>query len=240
MVDPFAKPSKKKRFFKVLKTIFLTKIPMNLLFLLIIIALSIFGFESITSNGKNETPTGYAVLEQECPECVCEEKETDCSLCPVKTKVETQNVIYYKCPQGALVKDLSECMDQLPDVPEEYSGTVEGITLAIDNIELEKDEETTGFVTGVEYTIINKGEFPIVPKIQVKVYEDWTLKAKKAPANKVLSPEIVVSPNDYVKRQDRVRIYFRGEEQTLRLLLIDSLTDPDTEILAVTRDFELD
>jgi hypothetical protein len=210
MVDPFAKPSKKKRFFKVLKTIFLTKIPMNLLFLLIIIALSIFGFESITSNGKNETPTGYAVLEQECPECVCEEKETDCSLCPVKTN------------------------------PEEYSGTVEGITLAIDNIELEKDEETTGFVTGVEYTIINKGEFPIVPKIQVKVYEDWTLKAKKAPANKVLSPEIVVSPNDYVKRQDRVRIYFRGEEQTLRLLLIDSLTDPDTEILAVTRDFELD
>ena len=239
MPNPFAKPSKKERFLKVLKAIFFTKLPMNLLFLLIIIILAVVGFEYMK---PGETPTGYAVLEQECTKCICEEAdcEPDCDLCPIKTKVETKNVIYYKCPGGALVKDLDNCVDYMPNVSDEYSGTVESITLSIDDIEIEEDEEDSGFVTKVHYTIINRGDFPIVPQIQVKVYEDWSLKAKKAPANKILNPEIVINANDYVKRQDRVRIYFKGEEQTLRLLLVDALTDPDTEVLAVTRDFELD
>lgn len=238
MPDPFTKPSKTKKFLKILKTIFITKFPINFLFLIIIIALSIVGFQYIK---PGETPTGNVILEQQCPECICEEEcEQDCDLCPIKTKVETKNIIYYKCPGGALVKDLDECINYMPNVSEDYSGTVEGVTLAIDNIELEKDEEDSGFVTRVDYTIINRGEFPIVPKMQVKVYEEWTLKVKKAPPNKVIDPEIVVNTNDYVKRQDRIRIYFKGEEQTLRLLLVDALPDPDTEVLAVTRDFDLD
>lgn len=242
MVDPFAKePSKKEKFLKILKVIFLKRFPMNLLFLIIIIALTIFGFQYIE---PDETPTGgvIGISEPECPECVCEEKECeqDCDLCPIKTKLETKEVIRYQCPDGELADELEECEKEFPDIDEEYSGTIGGVTLAIDNIEYERDEEDSGFVTRVDYTIINKGEFPIVPKIEVKVYEDWSLKTKTAPANKVIDPEIVINTNDYVQREDRVRIYFNGEEQTLRLLLIDALTDPDTEFLAVTRDFSLD
>ncbi|MBW2974503.1 hypothetical protein KY366_02190 [Candidatus Woesearchaeota archaeon] len=249
MPDPFAKPQKTKKILRTLKAIFLKKFPMNFLGVLIIIALSTV---AINYMKPVESPTGYVTLEQECPTCVCEEKvceekvceekecETDCSLCPIKTKVETNNIIYYKCQAGALVKDLEECDSHLPNVSKEYSGTVEGVTLAIDNIEYEKDEEDSGFVTRVDYTIINKGEFPVVPKIQVKVYKEWSLKVKKDPPNKILDPEIVVNPNDYVRREDRVRIYFKGEEQTLRLLLADCLPDPDREVLAVTRDFDLD
>lgn len=239
MPDLFTKPSKTKKFLKVLKAIFLTKFPVNFLFLLLIIILAIAGFQYLT---PEETPTGKVTLEQECPECACEEQECkqDCDLCPIKTKVETKNIIYYSCPSGALVKDLDECVENLPDVSEDYSGTVERITLSIDDIELEKDDEDSGFVTHVAYTIINRGDFPIVPQIQVKVYEDWNLKVKKNPPNKVINPEIVVNPNDYVQRKDRIRIYFRGEEQTLRLLLIDTLPDPDIEVLAVTRDFDID
>jgi len=241
MPDPFTKPSKTKKFLKVLKTVFLTKIPMNLLILLILITASLVGFEYIKPDAS-ETPTGNVILEQECPECACEETEceTDCSLCPIKTKVETKNVIYYSCPGGELVKDLDECESHLPDVSEEYSGTVEGVTLEINDIEFEKDGEDSGFVTGVTYTIINKGDVPIVPKIEVKVYDEWTLKVKKSVANKVLIPEIVVNPNDYVKRKDRVRIYFRGEEQIVRLLLVNRLSPIGEDIVAVTRDIDLD
>lgn len=242
MPNPFAQPSKTKRFLKVLKVIFLSKLPMNLFFLLLIIGLSIAGFNYIT---PGDTPTGNVILEQECPECIYEqaqetECEQDCSLCPIKTKIETKNIIYYSCPWGELVSDLDDCSASFPEVPEEYSGTVEGITLIIDNIEYEQDEEDSGFVTRVDYTIINKGDLAIVPKIEVKVYENWNLKTKKSVANKVIHPEIVVVPNDYVKRKDRVRIYFRGEEQTLRLLLVDSLPAIERDIVAVTRDFDLD
>lgn len=243
MPDPFKKPSKTKKFLKMLKAIFLTKFPMNILFLIIIMALSIVAFKYIA---PEEKPTGNVVLEQQCPECICEEKECEtegkqaCDLCPIKTKVETKNIIYYKCLHGALVENLDDCINYLPNVSEEYSGTVEEVTLAIDNIEIEKDEEDSGFVTRVDYTIINRGEFPIVPKIEVKVYEEWTLKVKKLVANKVINPGIVVNPNDYVKRQDRVRIFFKGKEQTVRLLLVDSLPTIEREIVAVTRDIDLD
>lgn len=239
MTDPFTKYPRIKKFFKLLKVIIFTRLPLNLLSLLIIIILSIVGFELIKPNATNETPTGQVILEQQCPECICEEKEPDCDLCPIKTKVEKENIIYYSCPVGKLVEDLNDCVNYLPNVSEEYSGTVEGVTLTIDNIEYEKDEEDSGFVTRVDYTIINKRKKPIVPKLQVKVYQEWTLKVKAAPPNKEIDPEIVVNSNDYTKRQDTVRIYFIGEEQTLRLLLIDALPDPDKEILVVTRDFDL-
>ena len=239
MPDPFAKPekpTKTKRFLKVLKVIFLTRIPMNILLLLIILTLSIIGFQSLNPN----IPTGQVVLEQECPESVCEEQEPDCDLCPIKTKVETKETIRYKCPSGDIVEDLDDCLDQLPEIPEDNSGTVEGVTLVIDNIEYEKDEEDSGFVTKVGYTIINKGDLPVVPKLEVKVYEEWSLKVSKSVANKVINPEIVVMPKDYVQREDRVRIYFSGKEQTLRLLLVDSLPTIEQDIVAVTKDFDLD
>jgi len=241
MVDPF-KHARSKKFLKALKAIFLNKIPMNLLFLIIIIFVAVVGFQLIKPSNIAETPAGAVVLEAGCPECVCEQKESepDCSLCPIKTKVETKNVIYHSCPGGALVSDLKECINFLPNVSNEYSGTVEGVTFSIDNVEYERDEGDSGFVTRVDYTIINKGEFPIVPKLEVKVYTDWSIKVKAAPPNKVIDPEIVVNPNDYLTRQDKVNIYFKGEEQTLRLLLIDTLPDPDKEVLAVTKDFSLD
>jgi len=184
MPDPFSKPSKSKKFLKVLKATFLSKIPMNLVLLILIIVLSLIGFKALTNDNTNDTLTGNVILESKCPECVCEqtgaECEQDCDLCPIKTKVETKNIIYYKCPSGALVEDLEECTSILPNVTTEDSGTVEGVTLVIDDVEYEKDQEDSGFVTAVEYTIINKGDYPIIPKIEVKVYEEWTLKVKKS------------------------------------------------------------
>jgi hypothetical protein len=244
MPDPFQKKqTKKQKVWKITKAIFLTKFPTCLLYTLLIIIISIVAFEFIKPD--TETPTGQAVLEPECPECpecICEnaECEPDCSTCPVKTKIEKEEIIYYSCPDGTLVEDMDDCEENFPDIEEEYSGTVEGITLAIDNIEIEEDEDDSGFVTRVDYTIINKGDLTIVPKIEVKVYEEWTLKVKKSVANKEIYPEVAVKPNEYVQRQDRVRIYFQGEQQTLRLLLVDRLTKIENEILAVTRDFSLD
>jgi len=251
MPDPFEKPPEEKkslavlkRIFRVGKVILTAKFPMNLLFLIVIIVLCVVGFEYLQPDGM-ESVTGNVILEEECPACVCEEVsseecEQDCDLCPIRTKVEKENVIYYSCPGGELVTDLEECEDNMPELPNEYVGTVEGVSLIIDNIEYEKDEEDSGFVTRVDYTIINKGDLPLVPKLEAKVYKEWTLKVKKTVANKVINPEIVVNPGEWLSRKDRVRIYFKGEEQTLRLLLVDSLPTIERDVVAVTRDFELD
>lgn len=220
---------------RVLKIIFFEKIPMNLSLLIIIILISAVGFNYIKTNSA---PTGNVVLEQPCPECICEEKtcEQDCDLCPIKTKVEKENIIYYTCPGGALVEDLSECEKYLPDVSEQYSGKVSGITLSIEDIQVEKEGDESGCVTQIGYTIINKGESPIVPRINVKVYKEWD---KDPPKEKELNPEIVVNKNDYISRKDAMRICFQGKTQTLRLMLTDILKYPNTKVIAL-RDFDLD
>jgi hypothetical protein len=240
------KLKKKNRFIEVLKVMLFSKFPINILAILIIIAISIAGFEYLK---PGDTPTGKVVLEKKCPECICEaqeitaqqeECELDCSLCPVKTKIEKEEMIYYKCRNGELVTNLDDCTFEYPDVPEESSGTVEFITLAIDNVEIDDDDEESGFVTRIDYTIINKGDLPLVPKLEVKVYDEWNNKVRAALPNKVIEPEIVVNENDYVQRKDSVRIYFKGKEQTVRLLLIDTLPKTDQEIVAVTKDISLD
>jgi hypothetical protein len=246
MPDPFQEPKKEQKFSKVMKAVFLTRFSTNLLYIILVMAVTVAAYELLRPN--NDLLSGNAVAPLDCPVCqnftetVCEEQacETDCDLCPIKTKVEEKEIIRYSCPDGTLVDNLDDCEQTFPAVDEESSGTVEGITLAIDNIELERDTDTSGFVTRVDYTIINRGEFPIVPKIEVKVYEEWTLKVKQSVANKEIFPEVVVNPNEYVQRKDRVRIYFNGEEQTLRLLLVDQLPMIDRDILAVTKDFTLD
>ena len=76
------KHARSKKFLKALKAIFLNKIPMNLLFLIIIIFVAVVGFQLIKPSNIAETPAGAVVLEAGCPECVCEQKESepDCSL----------------------------------------------------------------------------------------------------------------------------------------------------------------
>lgn len=220
---------------KVLKIIFFERIPMNILLLLVIVSLSIVGFSYIKSDG---TPTGNVVLEPQCPEGDGEEKvcENDCGLCPVKTKVETKNVIYRECPGGALVEDIAECDKYLPNVSEQYSGMVAGITLSIDNIELENTGNDSGCITQIKYVIINKRDSPIVPRINALVYAEW---GKEKPMEKDINPEIVVDKNEFVTRIDNTRVCFNGKEQTLRLALTDVLKYPNQKVIAL-RDFKLE
>lgn len=235
MDDNVSGPSKMKTIFRVLKVVFLERIPMNILLLLVIVSLSVVGFNYMKSNG---TPTGNVVLEPQCPEANdCEEKacENDCSLCAVKTKVETKNVIYRECPGGALVEDIAECEKYLPNISEQYSGKIGGITLSIDNIELENSGNDSGCITQIKYTIINKGNSPIVPRINALVYKEWN---KEKPMEKDINPEIVVNKNEFITRMDNVRVCFQGKTQTLKLTLTDVLKYPNQKVAAL-REFVL-
>ena len=228
-------PSKTKKIFNVLKIIFLERIPMNILLLIVIVSLAVVGFNYMK---PAESPTGNVVLEPQCPERACEEKvcENNCELCPVKTKVETKNVIYRECSGGALVQDIAECEKYLPNVSEQYSGKVGGITLSIDNIELEKQSDGSGCITQIKYIIINKGDSPIVPRINALVYKEWN---KEKPMEKDINPEIVVDKNEFITRMDNTRICFQGTEQTLRLTLTDVLKYPNQKVVAL-REFKLE
>ncbi|HZX44502.1 MAG TPA: hypothetical protein VFF28_02350 [Candidatus Nanoarchaeia archaeon] len=225
-----------RKIFRVSKVILTASIPMNFLLLAVIIFISVASFEYFE---PEELPVGDVVLEPVDCEPVYLESKPDCNLCPIKTKIEQTTKTVYRCPHGETVEDLDDCKFFLPNVSALPSGVVDGITLAIGSIQFEDDGAQGGFVTAVEYTIINQGKAPIVPKLEVKTYDEWTLKAKKSEPNKVIIPEIVINPGDFVKRTDKVRIYFEGDKQTVRLLLVDSLPAIEKDIIAVAKDIKL-
>ena len=74
--------------------------PIALVFLVIIIIL----FFAFVFKKPAECP--------ECPECICEKCPDcimDCSLCPEKTKTETETITKYVCPDERVVDNADEC-----------------------------------------------------------------------------------------------------------------------------------
>jgi len=237
----FNKPSKTRKFLLVLKTILFTKFPINLFMLLLVVGVSIALFAYVNPGSML---TGVAIAE--CPECICKDKECpacicpelDCGKCPAKIETKTEEVVKYQCPSGSIVNSLEECSSALPEISSEYSGTVNGVSIAIDDVKIDmEDDGSGGFVKQVEYTVLNKGEFPIVPKIEVRAYKEWTSQEAKNPPQKWLNPEEVIPVNGYIQRKDDMNIWFNGDKVIVRLKLINTIPDPDEEIVAVAREF---
>ena len=247
-MDPFEKEetplTKKGRAWKVTKAVLLTKFNSNILTFLVVAIISITGFHMLFSS---EDITGNVIIEQNlscpetsCPACIQQECIQDCSLCATKTKVEAIESVKIRCDDGSLVNENEACSLNFPEVDDLTSGTVSGITLSIDDVEFEKNKDDDGFVTAVEYTIINQADYPIVPRIEIKVYKEWTSTIRNGDPNKHLILETVVPANSYVQRKDAARIYFKGKQQNVRLLLVDALPNKDEDIVAVVKEIELD
>src|SRR3990170_6750166 len=143
---PKEKPSGSGTAVRVIRNIFFKRFPTNLLTIIILVGLAVL---VVKLSSPDELPVGGAIVDivPDCPECVCSEQECeqDCSLCPIKTKVETEEVIRYQCEGGEFVDNQDSCKKEFPDVDEESSGTVEGVTLAIDDVEYERDGEEGGY-----------------------------------------------------------------------------------------------
>ena len=209
-----------KGFFYIAKgigNILLKKVPMNVIFLLIIIGGAVFA----TIYFKNPTITANVVFAQNesgavsqdefsnllktnckvtdwatnltvaCPASpVCQE----CSVCENTTcpSCEEQIIYRYRCPSGAIVDDSNDCSSlvSIPEIKSAYKKESDGITLSIDGIKVEfNSDNKTGYIKQVNYTIINQGSSELSPKIEVRTYKEWDYTVRAEPPQKLLKPE---------------------------------------------------
>src|SRR3989338_878041 len=243
-----------------LRHILLKKIPMNVLFLLIIIGLASFGTlylkkPTITANvvftekvnESNVTEEEFLNLLNEncktidwakdtisvaCP--VCEEKvcpELNCSTCP--SQVEKQNVIYYRCSNGMIVNKSSDCKVTLPTITSDAVATVDDVTLSIDGIDYEIAGNDTAYIKRINYTIINQRDSQIIPKIDVRVYTTFSYALLAEPPQKTIKLTNVLDKDDWIIESQPSNIYFSGTDKTIRLELVNQLNDES--IVAVAK-----
>lgn len=233
-----------KHLFTGFKHVLLKKIPFNVLLLLLVIAAA--SFATIYIKPAVTASVVYQNITQECPvceECICEEcpelecpecTEFDCSTCPTDTK------FYYICPSGIIVEESSECKAVMPTITSDFVSTADGVTISIDDVDYTFYSDDTGYISKINYTILNQGNKKIKPKIRIKVYEKWTSEVASASPQKTISFKDYLDEEDWIIRSDTMKINFEGSEQTIRLLLQDDSVSPAEDIVAVTRKMDFD
>ncbi|MFH2027663.1 MAG: hypothetical protein ABIJ08_00855 [Nanoarchaeota archaeon] len=258
-----------------LRQIFFKKIPMNLLFLLIIIfgtvyAVLYFNDPSITGNvvfavnssdgitqeefmnllEKNCGDTSWADLTVACPICskceecgVCAEVNTsydcpelDCNSCPEKTV--TEYLYRYRCYNGKIVNSSDGCVEDAPETDPEYTSTSNGVSISLDDIYFEEEDDDQIRVTEIHYTLINKGSNLIRPKVGLKIYEKYTFEVKELGYLRNFRFDEPLAVDGWIKRIEKVNLLVDNNERTIRLDLFDESPDPNEYIAAIWREFD--
>ncbi len=234
-----------RHLFSGFKHVLLKKFPFNTLLLLLLIAAvsaaTIYLKPGITAS------VVYQNVTQECPvyeEAICEEclepefqecAELNCSTCPAENK------FYYVCSSGMIVEESSDCKAVMPTIDSDFVSTVDGITISIDDVEYTYySNDDDGYISRINYTILNEGNKNIMPKISIKVYEKWSSDVSSASPQKTISFKDYLDEDDWIIRSDTMKINFEGSTQTIRLLLQDNSLSPAEDIVAVTREIDFD
>lgn len=205
----------------------------NILFLVLIVILAILGGRYVIPN-----PTGHVVYQNitsDCPVCeVCEECQecavcTECEECPV---CEGRIVYRYRCSDGRIVDESSECEIAAPDLDTENKAEANGITLAVTGIEQDQIS-----ITKINYTIINQGNDKIQPVIIIKVYDEWSSEVIESSPKKTIRFTEPLEQDDWIIRSDTLVINLKPEDRRLRLELRDESVIPSVYVTAVAMDF---
>jgi len=174
-----------------------------------------------------------------CEECeVCEEcSELNCDSCP--KKVERVTEIRYACSNGLIVDDLSKC-NPLKHVKiiSPYKETSNDVTLSIDKLEY----ETVGSyskITEIDYTIINMQNHEIKPIVMVNLYSPEDERSGWGLVHEIFEDGEYIDSNSWVIKKKETNIGFRGRDIIVRLIIKDTLPDPDKELVRVSRPLEI-
>ncbi len=173
-----------------------------------------------------------------CEVCeVCEKPspcpELDCSECP--KEIEKITTIRYACSNGLIVDNLDECNPlNYVTITSPYKETKNAVTLSIDRVSY----ETVGSyskITEIDYTILNMGEHEIKPIILVNIYALTDERSEQGYVHEVFDDEEYIGSNAWAIKKQKTNIGFRGTDIVVRLVLKDTLLDPDKELVRVSR-----
>ncbi len=216
--------------FRGLGQIFLKKFNMNLIILLILLLAVFFGAWYFLKQPVPEPVTTNTT----CPEC----PELNYSECPVKTEYinTTEQVIYYRCKDGRLVTDEDECKTKYPEILSNDVVTADDITFSIDRLDYSLESNNSARLLKINYTILNKRDTKIMPRISVKMYDTWTSEiASEEPRFFVPSNNEVIDGEDWLRVSTTMNMYVEDRTNKIRFGLLNTLPDPDEEISAIIK-----
>lgn len=180
------------------------------------------------------------IEQEECPECeVCEVIEPEKQLRVVSTYVCIDGTIagdpkdcdikedmmkQYVCDDGTIKNTAKECIKTL-ELDTDYEEQDNHLLLAVDDIEYDMKGDDWGTVTKISYAVKNFAESPILPKIQIKVYNESDPVATKADTRHTIKINKTLDRNEFVQDVEDVYISFKGTNITAKFVLLNGLEE---------------
>lgn len=226
--------------FRSFRNILIKKFRINLIVFAIIVAIAVAGTIFLRDPSITGAAIGFECPEQECPECaVCEVascEELNCSLKDVQEVIV--NKFFYVCEDsGAIVNKSEDCEPIMPQIDSMYVETANGITFSIDDWVIDFDNETSGRIKTLDYTIINKGFKKIEPRIKIYLYEgSWADADRETKfgfyTNKIIGSDV------WIRETKKLNLFFSMKNPKVRFELIDDLQND--KIVAVVKRIDTD
>ena len=188
--------------------------------------------ESCISEGLTETLINLSCPAAEIPECEnC--SEIVCPECVCENGIETIT-IYYQCLDGTIVENKSECNKLPMSLTTNDYNINNGILLALNNIEYELlDDEYDGVISLINLSVYNQANSYIKPKVRIYLYKSWT---EDETFKKTIDFDgKTIHPNAGITWAEDSNIKFLEHQNTMRLVLLDTSTDPDEVIVTLTK-----
>ncbi|MBD3309634.1 hypothetical protein GF351_00255 [Candidatus Woesearchaeota archaeon] len=227
------------------KKLLFTKVPFNIITALLIISLTFFG-------------AGYYWSDR-CPEpepVRC--PSLDCEKCPPKIEYRTVNltkevnvtvekyvnVTYFVCDNGTMVRNRQKCNASaaMIEIEHDNQNSHKHVTLAVDEISwyMKDEEQGWGKITAVNFTILNEGNETIAPKMGIRVWTDSDEPAVKSLTRDIFIYDTLIEPDSWFKAGfETEAVSFRGENVTVKLVLVNQLPDPDKTLVMAQKKFSV-
>ena len=236
-----------KKIFLGLGRIFTRRIPMNLLFLFIIIALVFFGstfFREPEITGQIVKETNISCPKPSCPETECTCPEINCYAqinCSAQLPLPAPvNIIYFKCPSGAIVNKSEECSKYPVNITSDTHAIASNSIISLDGMEIKVSEDENGAklytIRRMNVTIANLDTSPILPRVDIKIYKKWTADVAADFPLRSIKFDDSLDFNDVVSKSEPMILTVDELPKILRLELFDVLPDKPRSLAVVTKE----
>ncbi|MBW2991943.1 hypothetical protein KY345_01860 [Candidatus Woesearchaeota archaeon] len=175
----------------------------------------------------------------ECEECICEEPEPQKELRVVSTYVCRDGTIAgdpkdcdikeelmqkYVCDDGTVVDNAEDCIEELV-LDTEYQKQENDLLLAINNIEYEMKGDDWGTITSVDYAVKNFVDDPILPHIQIRVFDVNDSLTSTAETRETIKVQKTLEKDEFVQDTEDVYVSFKGTNITVKFVLVNGLEE---------------
>lgn len=143
---------------------------------------------------------------------------------PEDCDIRDEQLKQYVCDDGSIAETAEGCKKELV-LDTGYQKQDNHLLLAIDGIGYEMKGDDWGTITSVAYAVKNFADDPVLPQIQVKVFNESDPAGIKSETRYTIKVPKTLENDEFVQGVEDVHISFKGDNITAKFVLVNGLDD---------------